>query len=237
MRKPKVLIFTPTYEGKHYCFNEFIDHCSKLTYPNIKHIIVDNSKTDEYANKLKRKLSKTNIDVYHVDRGNNSREALARSQNFARRMAIEGEYDYIFSLESDVFTPYNVIECLMIQGKPIIGALYFIGDKNSQERIPCITISKYLEEKGHYGTRLLEPKEFYDYLNRGVKQVQSCGLGATLIRRDIFTKFPFNYDPRFMGHSDIYYYNKLFQALIPAYVHTDLVCDHRNVPWSTVKDR
>ncbi len=232
----EVLIFTITYEGKDYVLDEFIKHALAIDYPNKKHVIIDNSNDDgAYTKKLKEKLEPLGFEIYHVSRGNNSREALARSQNMARKIMLEGSYDYTFSLESDILVPPNIIQELMVFNKPCIGAMYYIGDPK-KIRVPCITI---LDKKdtGLLGTRLLKPDEFSDYTHKGLKQIASCGLGATLIKREVLEKFHFFYHPTLRGHSDIFFYNDLYNNGIPAYVNTDIVVKHKNMSWELVEDR
>ena len=53
---PKVLVATPTYEGKNYCLPQFINNVSNFTYPKqcFDFVIFDNSATNanaKYINK------------------------------------------------------------------------------------------------------------------------------------------------------------------------------------------
>jgi len=233
MKLPKVLIFTPIYEAKDYSLEEFLKHTEALTYPNKRHIFIDNSETDEYYHKLKKR----GLDVYYVGRGNNSREAISRGQNFARKIALEENYPYIFSLESDIMCPPDIVQRLMSRGKDVISGLYHIGDRSKGVRVPCITIKKWNENLAAFGTRLLNPEEWDDYNNKGVKQVQAAGMGCCLIHKNAFKRVAFTYDPRLKGHSDIYFFNDMFRMRIPVYVDTDVYCDHQNVNWTTVEDR
>lgn len=239
MKIPRVLIFTITYSGKDYCFWDWFQSTTELTYKNTKHIIIDNTEDGGiYFNELKQRMKEfPDVEVYHTQRGNNSREALSRSQNFARKYAIENNFDYILSIESDIFAPKDTIQKLLVHCKPVVTALYHIGDRSKGVRVPCITLPKWSNELGAWGTRLLAIDEFKEYQSNGLKQVQAGGLGCTLIRKDVFKNFRFWYDPRFQGHSDIYFFNDLFIKGIPVFVDTDITCDHQNVPWSEVKDR
>lgn len=233
MKLPKVLIFTAIYSAKDYCLDEFIKHAEALNYPNYRHIFIDNSADDSFYLELLTK----GLDAHYVGRGNNSREAIARAQTFARRMAIEEGYDYLFSLESDVMVPSDIISNLMKHTKPVVSGVYFIGDRHKGVRVPCITIPEWNDSLQAYGTRLLNRDEFADYRNKGLQRVQAGSFGCCLIHRDIFKKIPFTYDPRFKGHSDIYFFNDCFRKQIPIYVDTDIYCDHQNEVWDNVKDR
>lgn len=232
-RLPKVLVFTVTYEGKDYALEQFLEHANKLTYPNMRHIFIDNSKKDKYF----RKLLSLGLDAYRVDRGNNSREAIARAQNLARQIAIDEGYDYLFSLESDIMAPPDIIQDLMKSGTDVITGLYFIGDKTKGVRVPCITLPKYIEEGAYFGTRLLTQEELPNYVRNGVQRVQAGGMGCCLIYRSVFEKIRFIYEIGLKGHSDIYFFNDCFGKNVPVFVDTDIVCDHENVPWTLVEDR
>jgi GT2 family glycosyltransferase len=250
MKLPKILMFTPTYAGKDYCFDKFVENVGKFTYPNIKHIIIDNSPDDNYYKTLKERLVKSSIEVYHVDRGGSSREAIARAQNFARKMALEGEYDYMFSLESDIFPDYNIIERLLIHCKKVVTGLYLIGTEDKKLKVPCITVFDYKPEIGMFGSRLigvkedpntkkkfLDEKEIMDFLEPGLKEVAAGGMGVCLFHKDVFTKIPFMYEPKMNGHSDIFWFNECFRNQFRVFVDTGAYCEHEYSAWSKVTDR
>ena len=233
MKIPKVLIFTLIYDKKDYCLEEFLKHSNAITYPNKRHIFIDNSVSDEYSIKLKD----LGLEVYHVERGANSREALARSQNLARKIAIEGDYSYMFSLESDIMCQGDIIQKLMAHGKDVISGLYYIGNKTKGVQVPCATLPKWNEELGAWGTRLLYKEEIEPFIKNGLTQVQAAGMGCCLIYKNAFKITPFTYDPRFNGHSDIYFFNEMFQKKIPVFIDTHIKCEHDNSEWAKVEDR
>lgn len=234
MKVSKVLIFTVTYNKKDYCLKDFIASANKLSYPNKHHIFIDN--TDDNGEYLQR-LKDLGLDAYKTQRGNNSREAIARAQNYARQYAIDNNYDYMFSLESDIFPPEDIIQRLMAWGKDVITGLYFIGQGIYKGRVPCITLPKFSHELKAFGTRLLAPQEFKEYKNNGLKKVAAGGFGCCLIYKDVFKKIRFVYDSRYTGHSDIYFFNDLFRNNIPVFVDTDVICGHDNSDWKDVVDR
>ena len=234
MSGPKILIFTPIAEHKEYCLKDFIENCKKFTYKNIQHIFVDNSQSNKFVKKLNDEYG---VEAYWVQRGANSREGLARSQVFARKMFLNEGYDYLLSLESDIFPPEDFIERLLRRYKPVITGLYMIGDKSKGIQIPCITLPKFNEDLGAKGTRLLTLSELPAFENAGVQRVAAGGMGCCLMRRDVIEKVSFYYDSRYMSHSDVYFFNKCNNIGIPVHVDTDLYCRHENSQWETVKDR
>lgn len=233
MKLPKVLIFTPIYEGKDYCLDRWLEYASKINYPNKRHIIIDNSATPDYAKSLKSRVEPLGMEVYHVGRGNNSREALTRAQVFARKMMLEEGYDYLLSIESDIMVPPTIVQLLVMRHKAVVTACYLIG--NDKVKLPCITLPE--QYGSHWGTRLLKPEEYEQFINQGLVQVQAGGMGCCLMRRDAMEKVGFYFDARFKGHSDIYFFNSCFNAKIPVFVDTDIWLDHDNRPWDEVADR
>lgn len=237
MKLPKVLVFTITYEGKEYAREQFMSFIKDINYPkdSYRHIIIDNSSTMDYYNKLVLLYGTEN--VFHTERGNNSRESLSRSQNFARKIALDDGYDYLLSIESDIMVPPQIIQKLLVHGVKVVSTLYFIGDRSKGQRVPCITLPEFFEDIGAWGSRLLKPEEYEDYLNQGLKPVHAAGMGCCLIKREIFERFTFYYDPRVIGHSDIFFFQDCFINKIPVYVDTDILCHHENSKWTDVKDR
>ena len=238
MTLPKVLIFTITYEGKDYCLDDFMANTQKFLYKNRDHIFIDNSNDGgKYAEKLKQKLEPLGIKVYHVERGNSSREALARSQNFARSIFLKGDWDYLLSLESDILPKINIIDRLIMQGANVITGLYMIGFKEQGTRWPCITIDAMNPKTGTMGSRLLHPDEINDYINSGIRMVAAGGMGCCLMSREIIDKVAFTYIPGLRPHSDVFWFNDVRRLGYKVFIDTDVICEHRNSDWELVKDR
>ncbi len=238
MRLPKVLGFTPTYKGKDYCIDDFVKNVKQFTYENYEHIIIDNTGDGgKYYRELKKRIEPLGIKVYHTHRGDNSREALAKSQNFARELFLKGDYDYLFSLEVDVFPKPNIIDALIGHGLQVVSGLYMLGFEKDNTRTPCITLDWKNERTGTWGTRLIPPEEFENYIGKGVKVVAASGMGVTLIYREVVEKIPYTYIPGLKGHSDVYWCNDARKLGYVIAVDTDIYCDHRNSSWEEVEDR
>jgi glycosyltransferase involved in cell wall biosynthesis len=237
MKLPKVLIFTPVYDKKDYSMDKFIQNSLQINYPNYTHILIDNSATQDYVQVLIKKTKGTNIGVYHVQRGNNTRESLARAQNFARKIAIEQDYDYMFSLESDITCAPDTIQRLMLHNYKVTTGLYLIGDKKTNTFIPCATLLEYQDNIKMYGTRLLKLDEIAEFIKPGLKQVAAGGFGCCLIARSVFTKITFMYEPHLDGHSDIWFFNECFRQQVPVIMDTSVKCDHDMSDWDEVKDK
>jgi hypothetical protein len=234
---PKVLVFTPIYDKKDYCFDRFLENCQKFTYKNYEHIIIDNtSDGGTYFNRLLEKCTPLGIKVYHTERGNSSREALARAQNFARKIFLDGDYDYLMSLESDIFPKPNIIDRFVLHNLDIVTAVYLIGDRSTEQVVPCITIDKKDPVLKTGGTRLLRREERIEYLNKGLKQVAAGGMGCCMMHRNVLEKIAFTYIPGLSAHSDVFFFATARRYHIPVLVDTDVYCEHENSNWKDVVD-
>lgn len=249
MNLPRVLIGSPIYEGKEYCRKEFVESIRNLTYPNKSFVMVDNSKGTSYLAKLRR----DGVPAVRVNRGRNSRDALANASNYLRKRAIEGGYDYLLMLECDIFPRKDIIEQLLKSadvespllnvGRRVIGAPYHISDGKTTHL--CVFMPYRNEEVGLVGTRPIGPGKEAEFLNTGLRQVHGMGVGCTLIHRSILEQFPFWYseldDDRMQNkterkHPDVYFYLDLHNAKVPVYCDTGLYALHRPSSWKDVKD-
>jgi len=238
MKNSSVIVATCTYEGKHYAFKKWWDSIQKLTYPINQVLIVDNTKDNgNYARKLRR-LTKGKAVVKRAPRLANSRQTLSYSQNVIRQYVIDNNYDYWMSIESDLEVPPNTVEMLMRWEKPIVGGLYEIGFENKAGRRYCVFLVDK-KETGLNGTRIVTPEEHEQLMDqKGLVKIHGCGIGCTLIRRDIVKNYPFWTDERFDNkHSDVYFYMDLENNKVPVFVDTNVVCEHNNSDWSLIGDR
>lgn len=235
MKHPKVLVFSPTYDGKEYCRKEFVENVRRFTYPNFDFIMIDNTDTDKYY----RMLRSQGIKTYRVPRGGNSRIALANAQNFARQKALDEDYDYVLSLESDLFPPPDIIERLMMHSKQVVGALYLIGGTApGMPKHPCVFVTAAKPNMIH-GTRLITQEEHDEMVEEGgLHKIHGMGVGCTLISTHILKDYWFWTDNRFENkHSDVYFYMDLWNRKVPVYVDYDTPVEHKPSSWSCVNDR
>ena len=232
---PRVLVGTVTYEGKDYVWDKFYSNIKTLEYPNYDFVIVDNTESKSYYSKLKRR----GVNAFHVKRGANSRIAFAKSMNKLRELFLQGDYDYLMIIESDLIPPKDIIQRLLSHQKDVVGCMYNIGLMNSKTvpPRPCL----FTLNKETMRTENIPPEEGFFFFGNGLVKVHGCGLGTTLVRKNILEQFKFWYylgdeDDKTPKHSDVLFYMDLYNNRRDVFVDTDIFIPHYNQDWRTVKD-
>jgi hypothetical protein len=103
-----VLIATPTYAGKEYCFQRWIDCVHRLP---AKPLVVDNSRRLEYFEKWRSR-----VNMVHIDLGDEpSHRRIALSMEYIRKYVLAHDYQWWFSLESDNLVPSYTLQFMLAQ--------------------------------------------------------------------------------------------------------------------------
>jgi hypothetical protein len=231
MTRPKVLLACPTSATKYYCFLDWYLNIKRFTYPDLDILIVDNSvgmDNVEY-------LEKFNVRVLHVNqRDKTTQEFICDSQNLIRDVVLDDGYDYLFSLESDVFPQQkDVIERLMVHNLPIVSAPYFIGMGKESLLLIGVLVKSFVSKNAAFGINLPLRYGFF-MVDGNLKQVNQCGIGCSLIKREIIESTPFRIEKGQLPHSDSFFYTDLFYQGIPAYLDTKVNLRHDNQDWGLV---
>jgi hypothetical protein len=229
---PKVLIAAPQHDSKKYCWNEWRDRVKNLTYSNYEVFLADNSETDEFY----REIKEDGFDCSRV--GYEIQSILGRTtkaHEACRLKALNGGFDYILHLETDVIPPYDVIERLLTNSKQVISATYDIFHGKSRKSM-IQTIEPLDRSVRAFRTVPFIEHEEPLFFDGTTKQVYHAGLGCILISKYVFEKIPFRFEKNSINHADTWFANDCFYRDIPIFADTSIHCKHLNGTWLDVAD-
>lgn len=231
---PKVLVGAPVSAMHAYCTKEFIKAIKSFEYPNYGILLVDNSKTESFYNKIKDIVPTVRID-YEL----RARERVTKAHNLLRDKALKGKYDYLLLLDQDVIPPPRAIEILIKREKKAISGLYFghhyFQEINSSQVMPFAW--KFIEKEGDWSkTRYLKDTEVWQ---PGLIKIAFAGGGCILLHRDVFSKLKFRYDPSIDAWDDRWLGYDLYANGFEFYLDNTIKCQHlyikRPFSWETIK--
>ena len=222
MEYPKVLLGGPVSDHHDYCYEEFLKAVKSLTYPNLDILFVDNSKNEDFYNKIKKDLPTTRIEY-----NENVKVRLVESRNLAREKVLKEGYDYLFCLDQDVIPPNNIIEMLIELNKEITSGVYY------NEFTKYNPTTKTIEKRklpiawvlNREGNALVPIRE--DIMNSGkVIKVRTIGTGCILIHRNVLEKIKFRYQNDKDGMDDVFFCTDAVNLGYEIFVDTKIKCEH-----------
>ena len=227
MRLPKVLVATPTYEGKNYCLPQFINNVRNFTYPKSRFdfMIFDNSATPENAKMISKEYG---VNCTWKDyKGCTIIEKLALTHESIRIHAINNHYDYLLHLESDVFPQEDCIEQLLWTRKNMVGIPYMLFH-GGQRRLVTQAISEREPMNSDFISFLNISFVHHFYINGQVQRCGTNGIGCTLMKVNTIKHIPFRFVEGDDSAPDTWFTRDLAYMKIPYYVHTGLKAFHWN---------
>lgn len=238
---PKILIATPTSRHKDYCFKEWSKFICSLTYTNIEIIIVDNSKDSLYHCQIKQRFRllrpdlRVNVVWHPIKKGQSLRECMTECNNITRDYFLKGGFDWYFSVESDIFTVPDIIECLLLHDKLVCGIPYFFS-----QGVHSILLNMTIGDIGiNVIMKPMHLDEAFEFCDGTLKQANACGIGCMLIHKSVIAKIPFRIDLNdpSNGHADTFFHEDLRKNGIPVFLDTSIIATHKNVDWRTIKEK
>lgn len=207
---------------------------NKLTYPNKEVCICDNSDNLLYYSHLLNTYKE--FSFLRVNPKNKTiAQTICESYNKLVEFAIKKECHYIMVIESDIFPPFNIIERLINANVQVISAMYHVGI-GSKSSLLLQRVHEDMLVTSANGSLILKVDSLIDgddilFVDGSIKEIFACGLGCTLIHASIFANIPFRYSNEDNYFNDTFFYIDLFQRGIKNFVHTGIVCEHRNIQW------
>ncbi len=230
----KILLASTINIIKQYCLYEWLEHIKKLSYPDLEIFLVDNSPNPEFSQEI-RDLG-FNCE-HEPPAGREAREFMAESLKRCQFKFLLGDYTHFFSLECDVFPPFDIIERLLAHDLDVVGTTYWT-EHGFNTRMQLRTIyNSHTDFKSHvkeYKTRFLTFSEAQLFIDGRVKPAYANGIGCILIKRWVLEQIKFRVDLTDVGYADSFFHTDLWRSGISNYVDTSIIPRHVNSNWNSV---
>jgi hypothetical protein len=232
VKKPRILLATPTHDGKAYCLEFWVRTVraiQKVTPCDV--LLVDNSLTDAYA----RRIRKLGIKCLRSPAHDEPLKSLGEARRKLYNHAIRQGYDYFFSLEQDLFPPPDILKYLLglrrtIKAGLAVAAAPYLIKYLSQVEPPYHTLDQLTSvSRGLvYSPRIKREMQLLvtglDMLKQpGVERVFAAGLGCALIDVPLLRTIEVRYSQEHHRPDDAFFYIDLQARDIPVYVDTRLL--------------
>jgi hypothetical protein len=234
MYYPKILIAFPTSDKKDYCVDEFIQQIKSFTYPLYDIFVVDNSKDSKHV----RKFWKEGIKAIHEPLKGDFREELARHQNIIKDYFLNGDYDYLMMIESDVFTGECILEKLVsyaeVYNAGVVTATYEI-DRGE----PTLCLTSTVDSRLVRSEKLLDRSLGYEIMGQGViplrklfsdpdAKLTATGIGCTLFSRFALQDVNFRVDLSLnkRAFSDTFIFTDIASKGYEILIDSNIICKH-----------
>jgi FkbM family methyltransferase len=133
------------------------------------------------------------------------------------------QYDYLFSVDSDIVLPNDSLIKMLNADKDIVSGLYI-------QRIPNTHTLEIYKPMPNGGCTNMPIQEIQ---GRGLVKIAACGMGCALIKSDVFRKMPY---PQFYYKSaldhkntvseDVYFCMKASELGFEIWADETIRCDH-----------
>lgn len=239
--KSKILVASPVFDGMDYCINEFLNRMRELDYEDYDILIVDNSRKNDFFNKLSNEECINLIRDANDETTNKLR--LVNSRNIILEYAIKNNYDYILMMDCDVIPPKNIIKDLLKHDKDMVSGLYFnYFTVNKEQKHKPVAWCHLSPEEFEEISKQINLPEFIkshkdmrrhmtdEEVNSGkLIKVKIPSAGCMLIKRKVFEKIKYGLleIPEHLSTTDdMHFILKAEEAGFEAYVDTSIKCEH-----------
>jgi len=144
-------------------------------------------------------------------------------RNLIAHWAINGAYDYLFAVDSDISFPPDTLAKLLSHDKDLVCGVYI-------QRIPGMHTIEVMRRNANGGITHVDWAEIKD---QGLVPIDGCGFGCALIKADMLRTMEY---PQFLYKSaidhantiseDVYFCMKAAEKGYKLWCDTSVICDH-----------
>jgi hypothetical protein len=225
----KILLACPVSNYKDYILDKWIDYIQKLTY-EVDYLFVDNSKKKGYIDDKTKRLNRVKT-IYVEPKAINIVHTIAQCQEVIREYALANNYDYLFSLECDIFPKdLNIIQKLLSYNLEIVSGWYFIGFDDT-------LTGGFNKLIGNKSTKI-SLRESMFFINGFLQPVHNAGIGCTLFSNKLLQNIKFRAENKngIAISSDSVLASDLVKLGIQNMVDTSSFCLHYNMDWNALPE-
>ena len=210
----KVLIGTPIYDGSRRFLEKYLDGVKKQ---NADLILIDNSKDDDFYNFLKSK----GLNVIKIENKGNKFENVFESRKKIVEEFLNGGYEYLFWVDSDVVLDENALNKLISCNKDIVSGVYFSTfNYNGIKAILPVAYKFGPEEELRYPLQIPEMKK------DDLMEVHSVGFGCCLIKRNVVENIKLRIIENTESTEDVIFCIDARKKNYKTYLDTCVLCRH-----------
>jgi len=234
----KILIATPSYAGKRYCYQKYIDALNAIDYPkdSLNFLMLDNTIPGDLAyGEIPLNFKAEIIRMYGKNRQLNSREVLALCYSVIFCYAEAFKYDYLLILEADVLIPPHGLKRLIETAKEYSGLVapitFRANGKHLQIYHDDMTLHKQLGKDKLY--RITRTPYSLDELSESVTKVGSATFSCVLIPLKYVSRLKVNWEVDHYNHPDGFFYDMVKKLNIPVWCDSTVHCEHLQQPFAS----
>jgi len=225
---PKILVGCPTFDGKNYCFESWLENIKNFTYSNYEIFLADNSDTVENSKMYKEKYGVESKWITNQSNNGSVTQRITDGHNAVRKHFLENDFEFLLHLESDVFPPIDIINRLLAHNTQLVGATYYLYDDDERQ-----LMLRFLESDYGDNALMIGGDNVEDELDGEKHSVWSVGLGCNLMHKSVLEKIKFRHE---VAHKTFMFCDTMFakdvrEKGIFQFWDSSVCCNHLNKGW------
>ena len=217
-------------EHKGYILDKWIERVKELSYPELDIILVDNTRSDRYTERIRRYIEGTPIRIVKDVWCSDFRGRMVTSHNKIREEFLKSKADYLFILDQDVIPQKDIIERLVSHGKDVVVGLYKLYLDTGQTDAEKSALNCCWRTRGELKNGIVRTKWLEDeLLNTGLIEWDGgFATGSVLLSRRVMEDTVFRHE----GHlQDSIFWKDVANRGYTVYVDTDIMSEHYPSSW------